>query len=265
MTRHARTLITLIALSATTALAGACGDDEPRDTYVLVHGAWMGAWAWDAVADELRATGAEVAVVELPAHGQDDTPVAELGMNLYVDRVVETLDAKDRPVILVGHSMGGMVIAQAAEARPERIRTLVFASAYLPRSGQSLLDLAYQDADAITGHHLVDHGDGTVGIEAEALAEVFCHDCEPDMLSELEEHYRAEPGMPLGEPVSLTEARFGSVPRVYIETTDDRAVSLSLQRQMVAATPVGRVISLATSHAPMLADPAAFASALLSL
>jgi pimeloyl-ACP methyl ester carboxylesterase len=264
MTTHAHTLITLLALSSTTTLEGAC-DDRSEDTYVLVHGAWMGAWAWDTVADELRATGAEVAVVELPAHGQDATPVAELGMNTYVDRVVETLDAQDRPVILVGHSMGGMVIAQAAEARPERIRTLVFASAYLPQNGQSLLDLAYQDADAITGHHLVYHEDGTVGIEAEALDDVFCHDCEPDTLSELEQHYRAEPGIPLGQPVTLTEERFGSVPRVYIETTADQAVSVGLQRQMVAATPVDRVISLATSHSPMLADPVAFVSALLSL
>jgi pimeloyl-ACP methyl ester carboxylesterase len=262
MSRHARTLLSLITLT----LAGACGDDSrPQDTYVLVHGAWMGAWAWNAVAEDLRAGGAEVAVVELPAHGQDATPLAELGMNTYVDRVVEAIDAQDRPVVLVGHSMAGMVIAQAAEARPERIRTLVFASAYLPQDGQSLLDLAYQDADAITGHHLVYHDDGTVGVAAEALAEVFCHDCDADALSELEAGYRAEPGMPLGEPVSLTEARFGSVPRVYIETTADRAVSVGLQRQMVAATPVERVISLATSHTPMLADPAAFVSALLSL
>lgn len=83
----------------------------------------------------------------------------------------------------------------------------MFASAYLPQNGQSLLDLAYQDADAITGHHLVYHEDGTVGMEAGALDDVFCHDCEPDMLSELEAHYRAEPGTPLSQPVTLTAAR----------------------------------------------------------
>lgn len=255
--------VTALSLSLLTL---ACESSDKN--YVLVHGAWNGAWVWDQVAADLREDGANVTAVSLPGHGPASTAPAELSLSSYVNEVIRVIDEReeqDEPVILVGHSMAGIVISQVAEQRPDAIDKLVYVAAYLPANGQSLLDLASHDMQAITGQHLVFHEDGTVGIEQSALAAVFCADCGSDALATLQANYRPEPAAPLGEPVSLSEERFGSVPRMYIKTMGDQAVSPALQDEMLAATPVERVIELNTSHSPMLAAPGELSRALSSL
>jgi hypothetical protein len=74
-----------------------------------------------------------------------------------------------------------------------------------------------------------------------------------------------EPIAPVATPVHVTPERYGRIPRAYIECTDDRALSLSVQRQMVAATPCQRVVSLPASHAPQLAMPDRLASSISTL
>ena len=118
----------------------ACSD-APNKPYVLVHGAWMGGDGWDPVADQLRDAGASVRTFDLPAHGGDQTPVSGATLAGYVERVEAELDAVGEPVILVGHSMAGIVITQVAENRADDIASLVYIGAYVPANGQSLLDL----------------------------------------------------------------------------------------------------------------------------
>ena len=237
----------------------ACEDDT-RTPFVLVHGAWMGASAWDEVAAELRAAGAEVITFDLPAHGADRTPPADASLDAYVARVEQALDGEE--VVLVGHSMAGVVISQVAERAPDRIAELVYLAAYLPSDGDSLADLAGHDADSLAGANLVFHADGTVGLPRDRLAEIFCADCDDGGRAALDAGYRDEPGAPFAEPVSLGD-RFGRVRKTYIHTRQDRAVSPALQEEMSAA--VDRALTLDTSHAPMLAAPAELAAALLSI
>ncbi len=244
----------------------ACASDPPGEgkTYVLVHGAWMGATGWEPVADRLRDQGAEVIVPELPAHGRDPAPPGQATLAAYVDRVSAAIDGADRRVLLVGHSMGGVVISAAAEARTADIAALVYVAAYLPQDGQSLFDLAMADDDSQVGDSLVDNGDGTVGIRPDAFPDLFCADCDPDARAALLSGYRDEPVAPLATPVALTAGAYGSLPRTYIGTARDHVVSPSLQSRMIAATPVDRELTLDSSHVPMLAAPDALADALLA-
>ena len=94
-------------------------------TYVLVHGAWHGAWAWDEVTPLLEAEGHTVDALDLPGHGDDRSPVSEMTLEGNVNRILERIDAAGEPVVLLGHSMGGMSVTQAAEHVPERISRLV--------------------------------------------------------------------------------------------------------------------------------------------
>ncbi|MEM9488928.1 MAG: alpha/beta fold hydrolase [Myxococcota bacterium] len=244
---------------------GSDSSDREAPHYVLVHGSWMGAWAWTEVAAQLRDSGAAVTVIELPGHGGDTTPVSELTLTLYAETVSAALDDAAGPSILVGHSMAGMIIAQVAEMRPQAIEQLVFVSAYLPRDGESLVDLASRDPDAITGEYLIFNDDGTLAVASEGLGEVFCGDCTAEILATLTDHYRDEPTAPLSESVALSAENFGAVAKVYIETVQDRAVSLALQQQMVSDTPVDRVISLDTGHLPMLVAPESLSEELIAL
>ena len=259
-----KTSISTILLATALTACSSCTDDKPGDgkTYVLVHGAFMGASGWDAVAKELRDRGATVTVVQLPAHGTDPGPVSSATLDAYVARVSEAIDGAKKPVILVGHSMGGMVISQVAERRPADIKELAYVAAYVPTNGQSLLDLAMMDAGSQLGKSLQPHDDGTLDVAKDAFPNLFCADCTETERTTLVAGYRAEPAAPLQTKVTLGTA-FAGVPKIYLRTTNDLVVSPALQSQMIATTPFQRTVELPTSHVPMLAAPSKVADALL--
>jgi pimeloyl-ACP methyl ester carboxylesterase len=236
------------------------------DTYVLVHGAFQGGWAWDQVKPALEKEGHQVVVVELPSHGADTTAFSEVSLQSYTDKVVQALDAQEDPVILVGHSMGGTVISNASEARPDKIKKAVYVAAYLLKDGETLLKTSETDTESQLGANLIfENGGATARVKPEALVDIFCADCGEAAAAALLAHAASEPLAPLTQPVKVTDANFGRVPRVYIETTKDRAVGNALQKRMYTATPVEKVLTLDTSHSPFLSQPDALAQHLLSL
>jgi pimeloyl-ACP methyl ester carboxylesterase len=236
------------------------------NTYVLVHGAWMGAWVWDAVAEGLRKRGATVDVIELPAHGADKTPLSGANLATYVAKVDAAIDASRGKVVLVGHSMAGMVITQAAEDRPAKIDKLVYLAAYLPQNGQKLLDLAMTDADSHAGKALqVDEKNGIIDVPLDQLADCFLADGAPAAVAALRAHYKPEPLAGFVMPVITTEARWGSVPKVYFYTEQDHAVSYALQRRMTDGVKLAGTRTFASSHSPFLSQPDQLVDALARL
>ncbi|MEO8665850.1 MAG: alpha/beta fold hydrolase [Ignavibacteria bacterium] len=113
-------------------------------TIVLVHGSWMDASCWNKVIPLLEKAGNEVIALNLPGHGSDNTPTEKLTMQSYANAVVNAIGHRTG-IILVGHSMGGMVISLAAEQIPGKIKKLIYICARLPANGQSLLMLASMD------------------------------------------------------------------------------------------------------------------------
>jgi pimeloyl-ACP methyl ester carboxylesterase len=222
-------------------------------TYVLVHGAWMGAWAWDDVAASLRARGEGVVAVELPAHGADATPIAEATLDAYVAAVARAVDAAQAPVVLVGHSLGGMVITQVAEQRPSQIAKLVYVAAFVPRHGQSLQSLSATDAGSQLGRVLVVNPTaGTAAVPASQLGEVFGAVGSSAALAKLTSRYRDEPLAPLVTPVQVTRAGWGTVAKHYVYTRRDQAVSYALQQTMTADLAWAATATLDTGHVPFL-------------
>src|SRR5687767_10121804 len=109
-------------------------------SFLLVHGAWHGAWCWYKVAALLRARGHEVRAIDLPSHGIDARAPGSVTLEDYVDAAHTALDGMSRPVV-VGHSMGGIVLSALAEKHPERIGSLVYVAAFLLGDGMKLLDV----------------------------------------------------------------------------------------------------------------------------
>ena len=83
-------------------------------TFLLIHGAWEGAWSWAETTAYLENNGHTVKAIDLPGHGDDKTPTSDINMALYANRVKDELTKTEGQVILVGHSFGGFVISQVA-------------------------------------------------------------------------------------------------------------------------------------------------------
>ncbi len=231
-------------------------------TIVLVHGAWQTGDAWLPVADRLRGDGYRVITVNLP--GRAGTPLAAsaASLALYRDTVITAIGAERNPVVLVGHSFGGITISNVAETIPERIKTLVYVAAFLPRDGVSLLDMAKTDADSLVVPHLhVDSAAGVMRLDA-AGAALFAQDGTVEQQASVAASSADEPLGPLATPVHLTQARFGKADRVYIKTLRDQAISPAFQDAMIAAGRVRLTLKVDTGHLPALTNPAGLTTAI---
>jgi pimeloyl-ACP methyl ester carboxylesterase len=250
----------LILLTAVIPALTSCAKDEVRSakpqTYVLVHGAWQAPYVWNEVRAELEKKGNKVIVVELPGHGSDNTPTHMLSINAYRDKVVEAINKVDEKVILVGHSMGGVVVSAVAEKIPAKISKLVYIGAFVPASGQSLGELANTDPDSKLGPQLSQSADKlTLDVNRESLTNLFISDGTAAVKQQVVDNYRAEPAIPFGDKVTLTKEGFGGVEKVYIKTLKDIVISPGLQDRMIATAGIKAIYSLDTSHSPFLAQP----------
>lgn len=235
--------------------------------FVLIHGAWHGAWCWYKIIPRLRQQGHQVAAPDLPGHGIDRTPANRVSMRSYTDRVCQVLDESDEPAILVGHSMGGIVITQTAEYLPEKISKLVYVAAFLMPNGRSLFDEAHtHDTSLVPPNMVFDEDDPAyVGIRREAAKETFYADCSDEDLTLALSLLTPQPQSPLMAAMETTDAGFGRVPRVYIEATRDRAITPDVQKRMHTELPCEQVISMDASHSPFFSQPEALANHLLTL
>lgn len=228
--------------------------------FVLVHGAWHGAWCWHKVVPELEALGHAVHVVELPGHGIDRTPIGEVTLNAYVERVGSVLAECGEPALLVGHSMGGIVISQAAERYPELIGGLIYLTALLLKDGESLGDNPVQASPDDFRTAFVPTADGlAVGFREDRVEEAFYADCSPADVALARACLVPQAAAILGTPLRISEQNWGRLPRSYITCAADRALTLAGQRQMIERIGMDRVVDMATSHSPFFSAPAELA------
>lgn len=235
---------------------------QGTESFVLIHGATMGGWVWDEVASYLTLGGSQVQVVDLPAHGDDMSPVEAATMDAYVARIASVVDASPAPVHLVGHSLGGLVISQYAELAPEKLESLIYLAGFMPQNGQSVLGLIAQDPGSQLGPYIILNEDGTAALPREQLGPLFCGDCTEFQLAPLLARYRDEPLLPLLTPVHLTPERFGSVPKRAIFTARDVTISYEFQLRMASALVLECSRTLQASHTPQLSRPEEVAVAL---
>lgn len=222
-------------------------------TFVLVHGAWHGAWCWEKVAPLLEKAGHKVIANDLPCHGDDKALLKKASLELYTQSVISTIYEQNEPVVLIGHSMGGMIITSVAEQIPNRISKLIYLTAYVPIN-MSFCRMAMQDKHSSIKYSLKLKG-FNIDIEKESAKELFYHDCANDDVSRVKERLGLEPILPLLKKVRVTRDRFGSVEKMYIKTTEDKALSPQMQDRICKSTAFSRIIEMKTSHSPFYSSP----------
>jgi len=235
-------------------------------TYVLIHGSWHSAWNWHKVVPLIEKAGHKAIAIDLPGMGRDKTPIDQVKMETTVEKICALIDSIPGKVILVGHSKNGIMISQAAEYRPDKIEKLVYLAAYLVPNGKTQREYSVQDSEGWLKPHVVMNEEGNAHtLRPEIYKEGLYHDC-PDDITELAKillsHEPVESGI---TPLQLTEANFGRVPRVYVECTEDRAVTPFIQRKMYTETPCEKVYTLPTSHSPFFSKPKELVDILLKV
>ncbi len=203
---------------------------------------------------------------DLPGNGDDKTATAAVTLKSYAGRICEIASTQSEPVILAGHSMGGIAITQAAENCWSHIGALVYVCAFLPRNGDSLLSWAAQDQESMVNPSTTDlRADGTIGFKPEHSREAFYGNCADEDAAFAQSRVAAQPGAPFGSPVETTAEHWGRIPRYYIECARDRAITLKLQREMQKHSPCRQTFSIDSDHSPFLSAPEQLADILLRI
>jgi pimeloyl-ACP methyl ester carboxylesterase len=233
-------------------------------TIILIHGSWHGGWCWDDVVAPLQAAGHRVLAPDLLGMGDDGMPPSDVTLARWTEQIAQLVDSQPEPVLLVGHSRGGIVISEAAEARPDGIAALVYLCAFLPQSGESLFQLAQTDEESLILPELaIDEARGVHSVRREKAHDIFYGTSPASRADDAVSRLKPEPNAPIFTPLHLTAENFGRVPRYYVRCARDRAVGPALQDRMVAASPCRTVYSLDTDHSPFFSAPAELVDILL--
>lgn len=232
---------------------------ESSTPCVLVHGAWHNARCWQPFLPYLTARGLAPVAPDLPGHGGNPAPHGEVTMARYAEAVaatLDTLDTLDAPAILVGHSMSGAVISQAAELRPGKVRYLVYICAFLLPGGASLAQYMKEDVDSVAAKFVGRTEDRHSLTLAEEGLRSAIYDGVPKAVTDgALKHAQTQPLAPFMAPLHLTPECYGRVPRAYVACTQDKAITYGLQQRMMADLPCDPVLTLDCGHFPQMLAP----------
>lgn len=238
---------------------GACAIQPKHDDkahIILVHGAWHGAWCWHKVIPLLRQSGHLVTAVDLPGRYSDPKKMAAIQATDYVNTVGEVIDTTNRPIVLVGHSLGGATISLVAEKYPDRVRRLIYLTAFLVPNGQTVGAVAASDkASRIRESVRRDAATNTSTVIPEAARDLFYGDCTDDDVRMAIRLLSPEPAQMNAAVMRLSTNAFEKVERVYVECIRDNAISIDKQREMRAKLPCRHVVTLDASHSPFISHP----------
>ncbi|XP_020152801.1 salicylic acid-binding protein 2 [Aegilops tauschii subsp. strangulata] len=244
-------------------------DQASSKHFVLVHGVCVGGWAWFKVATRLRDAGHRVSTPDLAASGVDPRPLREVPTFRDYSKPLLDLLLSVPPgekVVLVGHSFGGVSIALACELFPEKVAAAVFVSAFMPdhRSPPSYVLEKYKKRrmDWMDMEFKPQDPEGKLPISIRfgplVTRAKFYQLCSPEDLTLGRSLMRV--GSMFVDDLKLqppyTEARYGSVRKVFIVLKDDNAIFEGFQRWMVQNYPVDEVREIhGADHMALLSTP----------
>jgi pimeloyl-ACP methyl ester carboxylesterase len=228
---------------------------------VFVHGACVndGAWWWHRTAELLAERGVASAAPALPSCGETGADVNAQGPGLSEDvaAVRAVLTSSDEPTIVVAHSYGGIVTAEAA-AGVESVDHLLLISSYLPEPGQSLSSFGSAEPAPFLA---IDPEGGTFTVSTDALADTFLQDCSAEIQEQAKSKTAQQSLSVLEQPVK--SAAWQSGQSTYLVCADDQGTPAVRQREF--AGRAGSVVEFDSGHHPFLSQPEATRDLVLSL
>lgn len=240
---------------------------KPAPPFVLVHGAWHAASCWRLLTPLLRARGFVVHTPDLPGHGANPLPLHKVTLKAYVQALAELLDSIESRVMLVGHSMAGMVVSALVSARPEKIAQQLYLCAYLPRDGESLFDLialnrGHEPLSAIELAMEMSADKRSCSVAGEQIVPLFYNLASTSLAQEARAAFHDQASLPLAARVNLDLAALAGVPSAYICCVRDRVIPLHHQRRMLARRSCDTLLQIDADHSPFYSCPEQLAALL---
>lgn len=227
--------------------------------FVLVHGSWQGGWCWKPLADLLMQMGHQVTCLDLPGHGKNVFPLSQVTYEEYYKFLVKEIQQQSEPIILVAHSMSGILAAPLLDHLSEKIHHLFLIAAFVAQEGQSLLDIAIAGGPSEIPNVLMMDPDGkTQSLQLQKVKQAFYHDCSSAIADWAIAQLQPQPLAPITTPIYWKDSGRHSHKRTYLICEQDRDVHPTTQRKILSNYPC-HTISLETGHFPFLSQPEALA------
>jgi pimeloyl-ACP methyl ester carboxylesterase len=275
--------------------------------FVFVHGAWHDAATWRLVTPLLEARGYVARALDLPGAGRnakaprsygrrpldpaafaiERSPNAEVSQQDRTRAVVALIDEVTRdeagPVVLVGHSLGGLTVSAVAEAIPERVSAVVYLTAFLlppgmtahtmiehPIMADSLVPSLFLADPGLVQAVRIDPRSDRPDYVQQAKSALYGDLSDADLQVALSHLHCDEPLGVMRNPAHVTPVRFGRVHRHFIRCLNDKAIPIAAQDFMIGAIDERaygptHTHALATSHSPFYAQPATLADILMEI
>lgn len=195
------------------------------ENFVLIHGAWHGAWCWAAVINELDKRGDRAFAVDLPGTNGNPLDRAKVSLEVYVDSVVRWIDGRNlRNVVLAGHSMGGLVLPGVAAKMTRRIKRVVFVTAIVAEDGKPAFDPGSETTKPLI-QLAESRYDKSLPIEAmeENFRKFFFQDASRELQNWVLGALCPQPMRPFLDPVPMKAFHASGIPQSYLVCEDDIA------------------------------------------
>jgi pimeloyl-ACP methyl ester carboxylesterase len=234
-------------------------------TFVLVHGARHDGSAWGGVIERLNSRGHKAFGPTVAGHGRGackNVTHAESTRSI-VDFIV---DSGLTDIIMVGHSYGGTIISKVAEAIPERIRRLVFYSAFVLNDGECMLNAFPPVQRGVLARLAAESPDNTVTLPFQLWRETFINDADLDTARWAYDQLSAEPFQQLLEPLDLKKFHSLDKPTSYLVCTDDTVMphgEWGWHPRMSSRLGLHRLVQMPGSHEVIFTNPIGLADKII--
>jgi pimeloyl-ACP methyl ester carboxylesterase len=240
------TVVSLLALSVASLAAAmpAFAAGGSQKAIVLVHGGFVDGSGWEGVYQKLKADGYDVSIVQ--------NPTASLAGDVATTNAV--IDAQDKPVILVGHSYGGVVVTEAGNH--PKVAGVVYIAAFAPDAGESVGKLIANPPPGAPVPPILPPQNGFLLLDKAKFPASFAADVEPAKAA-----FMADSQIPWGLDAlngEVTKPAWKSKPTWYLVATDDKMIPPDAQRAM-SKRAGSTVVEVAGSHAVYVSKPGAVA------
>jgi pimeloyl-ACP methyl ester carboxylesterase len=235
---------------------------ENSYTFVLVHGGCHDGSLWQPVIERLEQLGHTAYGPTVAGHGK--------GVAKNVTHAEETQSIVDfigdsdlTDFVLVGHGYAGTIISKVAEAIPERVRRLVFWSAYVLNDGESALEMLPDTIEMLT-QMAADSADNTFMIPFEMWRDIFINDGDPELAQRAYDQLSSEPFGPWAEQLKMEKFYSLQIPRSFLVGTEDMVVSPGdLGARMSSRLREFRLVQMSGSHEAIFTNPIGVADKLI--